>query len=50
MGLNIKGQLGLSHFENVNTPKLVLNLIPYAGKNHKTLTPQQLKPPKSPVV
>jgi mitogen-activated protein kinase kinase kinase 9 len=28
-GLNIKGQLGLGHYENISIPTLVYSLLPF---------------------
>lgn len=49
-GLNIKGQLGHGHFDNLNAPKLVAALLPYGTKNNKSLTPSLAKPAKSPII
>ena len=50
MGLNIKGQLGIGSFDNVNKPKIVVSLLPYGTKNPKSLNPQLSKNPKPPIV
>ena len=50
MGLNIKGQLGQGIFENINSPKLVISLLPYGTKNPKSLNPTLTKLPKQPIV
>lgn len=50
MGLNIKGQLGLAHFENVYKPTLVAGLLPNGKKNIKAANTALSAPPKSPVV
>ena len=50
MGLNIKGQLGQGNFENHNSPKLVVGLLPYGTKNPKSLNPTLTKHPKPPIV
>lgn len=49
-GLNIKGQLGVCHFENVNSPRLVLGLLPFGENNSKADKPSSFKLPKSPIV
>ena len=50
MGLNIKGQLGQGHFDNLNRPKLVVSLLPHGTKNPKSLNPVLQKGPKLPIV
>ena len=50
MGLNIKGQLGLGHFDNVEKPKLVVSLLPQGRKNPRSLNPALQKGPKPPIV
>jgi hypothetical protein len=50
MGLNIKGQLGLSHFDNVNKPTLVAGLLPNGKKNMKAANTALSTPHKSPIV
>ena len=50
MGLNIKGQLGQYHFENVNAPTLVSGLLPQGTKNPKASSGNSGKAPKSPIV
>jgi hypothetical protein len=39
MGLNIKGQLGHSLFDNTSTPKLVAALLPFGLKNKESVNP-----------
>ena len=49
-GLNIKGQLGHSLFDNARNPKLVPALLPNGPKNQKTLNPAVSQLPKNPIV
>jgi len=50
MGLNIKGQLGHSLFNNACTPKLVAALLPFGLKNKESANPEISKPVKSPII
>ena len=50
MGLNIKGQLGLSHFDNVTKATLVAGLLPNGNKNIKAANPALSTHHKSPIV
>lgn len=50
MGLNIKGQLGHSDFQNRSKPKLVVSLLPHGLRNPKSLNPSLTKTAKPPIV
>ena len=50
MGLNIKGQLGQYHFDNINIPSIVLGLLPNGLKNVKANSKNLPHMPKSPIV
>ena len=50
MGLNIKGQLGQYHFDNMSVPTLVVSLLPFGKKNPRALSSGLPHTPKSPIV
>ena len=50
MGLNIKGQLGQYHFDNVSNPTIVVGLLPNGKKNPKAISNNLPHAPKSPIV
>ena len=50
MGLNIKGQLGQYHFDNISTPTIVVGLLPGGKKNAKATSGNLPQIPKSPIV